>query len=195
MEPWERGLQHLEFAIFRLSMYISAKQTLKRLFPAAPCYGGVWFIQVSWNVLHLLELVYFFLPRTKLLCGEQRGLWLPLFSNPYRPLLQMSRQRSGWGLCGERQRVLKEGGCALSWHCLDVWPQIRSSSALLNYSCWYKCHWKPEVNLLCLLLLSVTLTFPICLYKITTAFENCKYKHYYFVFSWMHINWEWSSRT
>ncbi|KAF3842301.1 hypothetical protein F7725_024252 [Dissostichus mawsoni] len=48
---------------------------------------------------------------TKLLCCEQRGLHSPLLSNPYRPLLQMSHQRSGRGLCGERRRVLRGGGC------------------------------------------------------------------------------------
>ncbi len=72
------------------------------------------------------------------------------------------------------------------------WPQIRSHSALLNYSCW-KCHWKPGGEL--------TVPFIAQCYayphfyishfiKITAAFENCKYKHYYFVFSRVHINWE-----
>lgn len=60
--------------------------------------------------------------RTKLLCCEQRGLYPPVFSNPYRPLLQMSWQRCGRGLRGERWRVLTGGGWGFeSWHCSDFW--------------------------------------------------------------------------
>lgn len=165
VEPEERGLQHLEFAMPCVYIcWTDSEETVS-------CSSLLWCLMIYRKCLRR-ACVYFFslsLARTKLLCCEQRRLHSPLFSNPCRPLLQMSQQCSGCGLRGKRRRVLNEDGRALRVDTVQMFGRnIRSHSALLKCSCW-KCHWIPEANMLGFLLLSVMLiyifTFPTAFIK------------------------------
>lgn len=108
VELWERGLQHLEFTACIFNCVSKQRRVFFLLLLATAAYDLNKCPRMSCIDK---SLCIFFLPaRTKLLRREQRGLHSPLFSDADRPLLQVSRQRSGRGLRGARQWVLKRGG-------------------------------------------------------------------------------------
>lgn len=137
------------------------------------CCSLPWWLMIYTRVLEcpaLIRVLCFFLPPGQNYCSVNNGGCTHLcLATPTGRSCKCPDNAVGVG-CVERDSGYWKKAAVL-WELTLFglfWPQTRSHSALLNYSCW-KCHWKPEVNLLCLLLLRVNLiyvfTFPIALIK------------------------------
>lgn len=157
---WSQGrgaLQHLEFDYYLVTIYVSVKQTVRRLLPAAPRYAALWFTEMPFGIL----------PAGQNYCAVNNGGCTHLcLATPVGRSCRCPNNAVG---CVEDGGEYWEGELTLfGWlkiklRATQQYSSVAAENATENLRWTY-----------CAFMLIAIVTLPFIKNEITSAFESCK---------------------